>query len=186
MRPRISEVKEQGNIKHKIKFKAPTSKQGQLSHYCHRNLSHNLTVSVAAGLEGTAHQNFIHQSEIVYYWNKAIASSNSIRRGTKLSQEDDSSAGTSLLLVLPLARMQNLEATKKNAKPSRLTPTSEISAKSTGRKITKLLSLSLLLKQIEQEKPWTRKQELTSLGEECNWQRCESWPLKTKASTQDT
>jgi len=32
---------------------------------------------------------------------------------TKICQEDDSSAGTSLLLVLPLVRMQNLEATKK-------------------------------------------------------------------------
>jgi len=31
----------------------------------------------------------------------------------KLSQEDNSSAGTSLLLVLPLARIQNLEVTKK-------------------------------------------------------------------------
>ena len=48
-----------------------------------------------------------------------------------------------MLLVLPLARMQNLEATKKNAKPSRLTPTSEISAKSTKRKITNLDLLSL-------------------------------------------
>ena len=32
---------------------------------------------------------------------------------TKLSQEDNGSAGTSLLLVLSLARIQNLEATKK-------------------------------------------------------------------------
>ena len=75
-----------------------------------------MTVTVAAGLEGTAHQSFIHHLKLSTTEIKLLLAPTLSGEGenlTKLSQEDNSLAGTSLLLVLPLARMQKLEATKK-------------------------------------------------------------------------
>ena len=83
---------------------------------------------MAAGLEGTAHQSFIHHLKLSTIEIKLLLAPSLSAKGKKsikLSREDDSSAGTSLLLVLPMARMQNLEAPKdeKIANLSRLIPT---------------------------------------------------------------
>ena len=70
---------------------------------------------MAAGLEGTAHQSFIHHLKLFTIEKKILLAPSLSAEGKnliKLSRENDSSAGTSLLLVLPLARMQNLKAPK--------------------------------------------------------------------------